>query len=232
MAAPPSALQQAINNASRKYGVPAATLTGIWEIESGSSYPNRYVNSSGYGGLFGTTDWNGPPQEQANLAASILSRLLRKNNGNMALALSEYSGGGYSSVPGGANGVPIPAAAPTDLGGASSITAQPAGGHATGGSGSGGFWGSIEGAAGEVVGGVEGAAGSLVKSAEDLINGPVDFFKAMVWLVNPLTWLRGVEGLFGFVLMLGGVAIMLGADRALKSVPGPTGAAAALAAEA
>ena len=35
-------------------GVPADVLTGIWRIESGSSYPNPYVNSIGYGGLFGT----------------------------------------------------------------------------------------------------------------------------------------------------------------------------------
>ena len=98
--------------------------------------------------------------------------------------------------------------------------------------GGGGFWGPIEGAAGGAVGAVEGAGGSLIKGAEDLINGPVDFFKAMVWLINPLTWLRAVEGLFGFVLILAGVAIVLGADRAIAKAPGPTAGAAALAAEA
>ena len=99
----PAALWGAIVKAASTYGVPAATLAGIWRIESGSTYPNPAVNKLGYGGLLGTTDWNGSTQSQANLSASILARLLRQNKGNMARALSEYSGGGYTSVPGGGN---------------------------------------------------------------------------------------------------------------------------------
>lgn len=220
---PPPQLATAIANASRRYGVPVSTLTGIWRIESGGTYPNPYVNAEGYGGLFGTTDWNGPPQEQANLAASILSRLIAKAQGNMAIALSEYSGGGYSSVPGSPGKVPVPAGAPTDLGGQSSITTSP--GRPSGGGGS--FWGSVLGdvehAAGDAWGAVEGGA-------ESLIAAPLDFLKAALWLVNPVTWLRAVEAIFGMALILGGVLIALGADRTLKSVPGPTGAAAELAA--
>lgn len=100
LAQPPAPLATAIQNASHTYGVPVDVLTGIWRVESGSSYPNPYVNSSGYGGLFGTTDWNGPTQEQANLSASILANLVKTNNGDLGKALSAYSGGGYTSVPG------------------------------------------------------------------------------------------------------------------------------------
>lgn len=123
---PPAPLTAAIQAAARRYGVSPDTLTGIWRIESGSSYPNPYVNSSGYGGLFGTTKWNAPVQEQANYAASILANLLR-TRGSLPAALNAYSGGGYSSVDGSAGTAPsktgpaaatltplaIPAAPPT-----------------------------------------------------------------------------------------------------------------------
>lgn len=96
----PQPLEQAIQQASSTYGVPPDLEEGIWRIESKSTFPNPYVNSSGYGGLFGTTDAYGPTQEQANLSASILSNLLRSTGGNVGQALSDYSGGGYTSVPG------------------------------------------------------------------------------------------------------------------------------------
>lgn len=95
----PGHLRSIIERASSAYHVPANVLTGIWRIETGNTYPNPYVNSSGYGGLFGTHNWNAPEQEQANTAASILSRLL-KEKGSLPAALSAYSGGGYTSVPG------------------------------------------------------------------------------------------------------------------------------------
>ena len=100
----PPELGQAIAHAAARYGVPASTLAGIWRIESGSTYPNPAVNSSGYGGLFGTTKWNAPTQEQANYAAQTLRHLLDTHGGNMAAALHAYSGGGYTSVPGGGGG--------------------------------------------------------------------------------------------------------------------------------
>lgn len=97
---PPPELQAAIAEASQTEQVPSDLLTGIWRVESGSTYPNPYRNSSGYGGDFGTQDWNGPVVEQANLAGQILHNQLVIHHGNVAQALESYSGGGYSSVPG------------------------------------------------------------------------------------------------------------------------------------
>ena len=100
----PAPLATAIANASATYGVPEDILVGIWKIESGGSYPNPYVNSSGYGGLFGTSNWNDTTQNQANTAASILATQYQENGGDLGAALLAYSGGaangGYSSVPG------------------------------------------------------------------------------------------------------------------------------------
>lgn len=102
--APPPALQAAITSASNKYGVPPDLLVGIWREESGSTYPNPAVNSSGYGGLFGTKNWNASTQDQANQAASILATGLSKYGGSVSAALSYYNSGkptgGYTSVPG------------------------------------------------------------------------------------------------------------------------------------
>jgi hypothetical protein len=101
---PPPALAQAIMHASATYGVPPDLLAGIWREESGGTYPNPAVNSSGYGGLFGTRDWNSPTQTQADTAASVLASGLRTSNGDIAGALSYYNSGktsgGYTSVPG------------------------------------------------------------------------------------------------------------------------------------
>ena len=96
----PADLQAATSAAEAQYGLPSGILLGIWAIESGSTYPNPAVNSSGYGGLFGTTLWNGSTQDQANYAASILAGLIKQCNGDVGCALSKYSGGGYSSVAG------------------------------------------------------------------------------------------------------------------------------------
>lgn len=117
MAALPKQLQTAIGNASAKYAVPKDLLTGIWRVESGSSYPNPYANGLGYGGLFGTQvaqpfgnasttryfpNVGGPSQVQseADTAAQILGKQIVLNNGNISAALHAYSGGGYTSVPG------------------------------------------------------------------------------------------------------------------------------------
>lgn len=109
----PAPLATAIDKASAAYKVPKDLLVGIWQIESGSSYPNPYANGLGYGGEFGTRVTapfgsasdvkrvvEPPVQQQANTAASILANLLRRFGGSVPQALSAYSGGGYTSVPG------------------------------------------------------------------------------------------------------------------------------------
>lgn len=103
-APPPPGLVQAVNRASKLFHVPAAVLIGIWRGESGSTYPNPAVNSSGYGGLFGTKLWNGSTQAQANYAASILHNALVSTKGNLQQALNIYqtgspSKGSYSIQP-------------------------------------------------------------------------------------------------------------------------------------
>lgn len=95
----PTALWGEIVKAATKHGVTPQVLAGIWRVESGSTYPNAAVNSSGYGGLFGTTKWNASTAEQADYAASILRNLIAQK-GNLHDALLAYSGNGYSSVPG------------------------------------------------------------------------------------------------------------------------------------
>lgn len=105
-------LDAAITSAASQYGLDPSVLAGIWRIESGSTYPNPYVNSIGYGGLFGIgqaqAQANGfslydqsTTVQQAQIAAADLAHLVQVNGGNLAAALSQYSGGGYSSVSGG-----------------------------------------------------------------------------------------------------------------------------------
>jgi len=94
----PGELASAIGSAAKSYGVDPAVLTGIWRRESGSTFPNPYKNSLGYGGLFGTKMWNAPTQQQANFAASTLANLIKSHGGSLAKALLAYSGNSYSSV--------------------------------------------------------------------------------------------------------------------------------------
>lgn len=87
--------------------------------------------------------------------------------------------------------------------------------------------GSGGGIFGWLVHGAESAAGDIEHGAESLwndVNSVTDFLKALLWLINPLTWLRAVEGLFGFALLLAGVLVMLGADKGLANA-GPVGGA-------
>ncbi len=95
----PAPLWTAILAAAKKSGVTPQVLAGIWRTESGSTYPNAAVNSSGYGGLFGTTNWNASTQAQADLAAQVLRDNIRQT-GNLHDALLAYSGGAYATVPG------------------------------------------------------------------------------------------------------------------------------------
>ena len=129
----PPELAGAIDGAAAKFGVPASTLAGIWRIESGSTFPNPAVNSSGYGGLFGTSQWNASTQHQADFAAATLKHLLNTHGGNMAAALSAYSGGGYTSVPGGGGAVHLGRSAPMPSGGPVSAPAAMGGFSGAGG---------------------------------------------------------------------------------------------------
>jgi hypothetical protein len=218
---PPAALATAIANASREYGVPPDVLTGIWRVESGSSYPNQYVNSSGYGGLFGTTNWDGTPQTQANLAASILANLINQHGGNLGAALHDYSGGGYSSVPGQTTGQVNPASVNVaGLGGGGSpgvIRSRPTGGG------------------GGVLSTIGDSLDDVWTSAVNAISGPLQIVTAALWLLKPSSWLRMVEFLVGLgliVLSLIGLAITLlsrnpiarAAAAGAAVAPGPIGA--------
>lgn len=212
---PPPELAQAIAAAERKYpNIPAGTLTGIWRIESGSSFPNPYVNSEGYGGLFGTTDWNGSTQSQADLAASILSRLIQQNGGNLSAALSEYSGGGYTSVAGGASS----ASTSTSSGFSRPRPGTPAPTEQFAGLFS---WG--EGILNDLPFNPLSPLESIWKGIFGGISGVWDVLKVFVWLADPKTWLRITEFVVGMTVM--GVAL-LGLFRALSrgnarmSVPG------------
>jgi hypothetical protein len=99
----PPELATVIAQSSQQYGLPPDLLAGIWGVESGYSYPDTAHNTSGYGGLFGTSDYSGTPQQQANTAASILAGLINEYH-SVPTALHEYSSGttsgGYGSVPG------------------------------------------------------------------------------------------------------------------------------------
>lgn len=109
---PPPELTAAIGGAATAYDVPPDLLTGIWRVETGGRYPNPYVNSAGYGGLFGTanTTAQGAPfpnfdiaastEQQADEAAKILQRLLASEGGSIQAALEDYSGHSYGQVPG------------------------------------------------------------------------------------------------------------------------------------
>lgn len=204
---PPQPLAAAILEAAQKYGVPADLLAGIWRVESASTYPNPAVNSSGYGGLFGTTDWNGTPQAQADLAASILANGLRASNGEVAGALSYYNSGkttgGYTTVPGqttfGKVGVPSTSGGGSIVG----TIAHDAGVVA----------GAVTNPVGTVVGAVTGAISSLnpVTAAENAVGGELGNVASgfETWAQTTAT-----TALLYVVLTFGAFAlILLGLDR-------------------
>lgn len=89
----PLALWIAIVRASAKYLMPPQILAAVWRGESGSTYPNPYVNSEGYGGLFGTKLWNGSTQAQADYAASIFHNALVQTGGDIWAANGIYATG-------------------------------------------------------------------------------------------------------------------------------------------
>lgn len=80
---------------------------------------------------------------------------------------------------------------------------------------------------GDVWGGLESGvaagasdAGTLLSDAASLIQTPLDFLKAMLWLVNPLNWLRAVEAIVGFVFIVLAILIAVKADELVKDVAG------------
>lgn len=98
-----------------------------------------------------------------------------------------------------------------------------------GGNGGGGILGFFESAgndigsaAGWLGAGLEGGAEAAWNDTVGAIGGVVDFLKAMLWLVNPLNWLRAFEAILGAALIGGSIAIFVGADKLL----GKTGAGA------
>lgn len=96
----PAELEQAIQNSCRTFKVPQDIMRGVWVKESGASFPDTAVNSAGYGGLFGTKDYAVSVQDQANYAANVLHDLYSQYH-NWRLVLYHYSGGGYTTLPGG-----------------------------------------------------------------------------------------------------------------------------------
>lgn len=227
---PPAELAQAIAQAAQQYGVPPDVLTGIWRVESGSSYPNPYVNSSGYGGLFGTRNWNASTQDQANLSASILAQNIRASHGDISAALYSYSGHGYTSVPG-----------QTTTGTWSGTTGQaftgPSGNYTQPSrpDGSGTEFASFGGA---LLGGLEAPWKSLWGAA----RSAGDVAKVFAFLLQPRTWLRAFEAAVGTAFILLGLYFLGrgGEDsaelptnpstllRGARRIPGPTSLARAV----
>ena len=96
----PAQLLSAVNTAGAQYGVDPNLLLAIWRRESGSTFPNPFKNDQGYGGLFGTSNWNASTLAQATTAAKIISQRLAAHNGDLGAALWDYSGHSYTN-PGG-----------------------------------------------------------------------------------------------------------------------------------
>jgi NlpC/P60 family len=128
---------------------------------------------------------------------------------------------GYGRVPGlSYAGEPAGPSAPRVTGvGGSPISSSPA--RPGTGSGSGGVTGALESAAGDAAAIATGGFSSLL----DLISGPADFLKAALWLVSPVNWLRAVEVLFGFSLIVAALLLAAGADKALAAAGGSAGSA-------
>lgn len=70
---------------------------------------------------------------------------------------------------------------------------------------SGGVFGGLGSFFGGIGGAIGSAAGDIWKATGGVFGDVVGFLRLAAWLVNPLTWLRAVEALFGFTLILGGL---------------------------
>jgi hypothetical protein len=207
----PLALLRAIFVAAKKYNVPPDLLAGIWREESGSTYPNPAKNSSGYGGLFGTSDAYGTTQAQANLAASILHNGLVQSKGNVAEALSYYNSGklsgGYTSVPG-----------QVTTGTIAGYGGKPTkGGKST--------LGEIESVGGSVAGVVTnplGAVGSLLGKGAGAVTGGIasEIDKGVMDIVYAGAILGGgLVFILGFVLIAADIGLSTRAGKIAAAVP-------------
>jgi hypothetical protein len=229
---PPQELSLAISRAAGGAGVPFAVLVGIWRIESGSTFPNPAVNSSGYGGLFGTRNWSASTQAQADEAASILATGLQRAGGNIAGALAYYNTGDATSSAGLDYAQRVLAAS----GAGSAYTAQQtqAARPRPGASGSGNpfanVWGDVSAVGAAIGAGSESALEGAWSGVLGALNGPWEVLKAFLWLSDPRTWLRILEALLGVALMAGSLALLarvLFARAATLGVPGLAAARAA-----
>ena len=193
----PAPLWRAIVKAGNKYDVPPSILASIWRGESGSTYPNPYKNSLGYGGLFGTKLWNGSTQAQANYAASIFHNALVTTHGNILEANGIYATGkptpgvyGHAGIPtgtvpgyGGKGGFSVVNVA-TDVG---SAVVNPVGT-----------------AAGAVVGGIGGIAHDIASPVESVVGG----FKSITDAISFVFSINGLEVIGGGIMMLMGLYLL------------------------
>lgn len=215
---PPPELAAAIASSAARFNVPADLLAGIWQREAGGAFPNPFVNSAGYGGLFGTRNGLASTQAQADEAASVLAAGLQASGGDVAQALSYYNSGklqgGYTSVPGETTfgNVARPRGSATTV----ALVTRPRPGQAT--DQLVGSWYQFL-TPGGALSGLEGAWQTLSGGASDVFG----LLKLFTWFSEPKTWLRIVEFLVGVALMAGSVrmlAQLLAGGKAQLSVPG------------
>ncbi len=132
---------------------------------------------------------------------------------------------GYGRIPGlSYAGEPAgPLSGPVVLPGQGNVPGQGTRPNSRPGTGGGGWlgnaWGGFESAVEAGAGDVGGLLGGLV----DTISAPLDFLKAMLWLVNPLNWLRAFEAIVGALLIGASIAIFVGADRVVEQAASAAG---------
>ena len=208
-----SPLAAAIAAASAHYVVPPDILAGIAQRESGGATPNPYANWLGYGGTFGTRVDSGggavgsshhlagpepPLQQEANTAAAILRAQLIAHRGNIAEALSSYSGGGYTQVPNETTFGILPGYA----GGNPGATVGAIPGGSGGGTGVGSFIGSVVSNPGSL-------ASDFTSGASSVVSG------ATSWIDSALV--RGGKIILGAGLLLVGLYLIARAFNAAPS---------------
>lgn len=182
----------------------AEWLAGTWA-------PRGYGRSSaGVRSILDTAGQDPAAQVQAIQQSGWASSGYPNLPADVAMFGGVDAGGGTTIV----DGVPKPYVPPAP------ISSNPRPGVSGGGGSD--FWDSVEGGAGSVLGAVESAGGSVFGAvqgtAEGLVTSSLGFLKAALWLVNPLSWLRLAEALFGGVMIGVGVAVLTGAASAFARV--------------
>ena len=228
-------------NAASKYGLDPSAVLAVTSQEGAGGGIGDAGTSFGpwqlhVGGAFPTTI-NGKPTSDWSLA--------QKQAWAWSTAGVNYALAGMSSVASGLTGDAAVSAIVTgferpynpaaEIAGAEAAYGSSFGANLTAGSGSSGapprpgvnaggssFWGTLEHDAGigvQVAADVENPIAALIGAGEQSIGDWKNFWKALVWLVNPVTWLRAVEVTIGMGLLLAGVFIVAGGR-----VPSPTAA--------